>query len=56
MIKTLLKGLLGLNLADLFLTLIFWHAEINPLVLGIGLHNFVRVKVITSMIFYEAIQ
>lgn len=42
--------LLFLNIIDLILTMIFYYAEINPLVLSLGLFRFILIKVITSLI------
>ena len=48
--KNLLSWFLAVNIVDLVLTSIFYHAEINPNVLVIGLKGFITLKIIIIFI------
>lgn len=40
------------NLLDLFFTLLFFHAELNPLVLSAGKDLFIFIKIWSSIILF----
>lgn len=52
-VKYLLISFILFNFGDLFITLKFFNAEINPLVL-LDIETFIAVKLVTTLVFFLA--